>query len=164
MIDTLVTDCDGVLTDGKYYYSVDGRQLVSFHTYDSSAFGLAIKVGIKCMIITSSSHPQLYEVRAKEWGIPLVIAPNFGKLAVLSELVDLEHTAYIGDALDDIPVFKKVGMSFCPSTAFSLVQRYANVVLESGGGTGCILEMLLMVLEYNKINIKEVSDALRLEK
>ena len=51
-IKLILTDVDGVLTDGCMYYSSKGEELKKFHTRDGMAVELLLQKNIKTIIIT----------------------------------------------------------------------------------------------------------------
>lgn len=137
----LVSDCDGVLTDGKYYYSNRGKELITFNAKDHMAATLIKRsVDMKLIIISSASDTSIIEKRMGEIGIDFYRATVFCKLDIITSIVELDKTAYIGDSLDDLAVFEKVAISFAPSDAHEYVKNCASFVLSSKGGDGCVLE------------------------
>ena len=51
-IKLVLTDVDGVLTDGCMYYSSKGEELKKFHTRDGMAVELLLQNNIKTIIVT----------------------------------------------------------------------------------------------------------------
>ena len=149
MIKNLITDCDGTLTDGKYYYTSDGKFISTYHANDSMAMvTLARKYGVRCIMISSGSNPTINSRRAKDLGVEFYTVPVGAKLKLIKSLkINLEETAYVGDCLDDIPVLDVVAVSFVPGDALDVVKRSADHVLKRGGGQGCILEAFLILEE-----------------
>jgi len=148
----LVTDCDGVLTDGKYYYFKDGRQFVGYNANDSLAIKIARDVGIECIMISSTTQPEIHALRAKELNIQFISSLHIGKVKALENtMIDFERIAYIGDSMDDIPVFKLVKLSFVPNNVLKEVKLHADFVLTKSGGEGCLLETILILSDkYGK--------------
>jgi len=145
MIENLVVDCDGTLTDGKYYYTKEGKTMTTFHANDSYAMKtLAKEDSVRVIMITSGSYAGINEKRAQDLDLEIFSTPVGNKLQLLKDLgLNLEKTAYVGDCLDDIPVLEAVGFSYTPSDALDMVKNSADIVLKRGGGTGCILEAYL---------------------
>lgn len=137
----LVTDCDGVLTDGKYYTSKRGKQLITFSALDSLAIGLIKESDLKFIVISSTTDARIISNRCDKWGVRFVRAAPWHKLEVLGGLVNFERTAYIGDSLDDVQVFEQVKLAFTPANSF--VQSYADYILSRNSGEGCLLETFL---------------------
>ena len=61
-------DVDGVLTDGRLYYSDDGREIKAFNVQDGAALKLLLEHGIEIAILTGRSSPMVAR-RAEELGI-----------------------------------------------------------------------------------------------
>ena len=53
IIEELVTDVDGVLTDGKYFYSDQGKILKQFGPHDSDGFKIIKSLGINVRAISA---------------------------------------------------------------------------------------------------------------
>ena len=51
-IKLVITDVDGVLTDGGMYYSKDGEYLKKFNTRDAMGMELLLNCGIKTVMLT----------------------------------------------------------------------------------------------------------------
>jgi YrbI family 3-deoxy-D-manno-octulosonate 8-phosphate phosphatase len=141
----LITDCDGVLTDGKYYYGTDGKTFITFNAKDSLAIKLLKQDGIIPIVISSTSYTDIVRCRTKELGIDFYSVPPFQKLSFVSSRFNLDSIIYIGDSLDDIDLLKSAKLSFTPSDTSSSVKSSVNTVLDSAGGTGCILEIYLRI-------------------
>lgn len=144
----LFTDCDGVLTDGKYYSGIEGKQLISFSAKDSLAVHLASMTDLKIVIVSSTTIPDIVRKRANDWGIDFYNPRPFHKLDLIQQIANLEEVAYIGDSMDDIRVFENVKLAFAPADAMEEVKAHADYVLKRRGGEGCLLEVFLG-LRYN---------------
>jgi YrbI family 3-deoxy-D-manno-octulosonate 8-phosphate phosphatase len=149
----IVTDFDGVLTDGKYYYGNRDDSLyrmVTLHANDSLAVMLMKRNGIKFSIMSSTTDPTIAKLKADFWGASFYHPPPFGKAEFIKTIANLYDTAYIGDSLDDIDVFKLVKWSCTPADALPIVRKSASYTLKRDGGRGCLLEAYLFVTEeYN---------------
>lgn len=149
-IKNFVFDCDGTLTDGKYYYTKDGKFASTFHANDSVAVKYAKDAGMRVIVISSGSYQAINKKRADEIGMEHIEVPFGDKLKKLNETLNLEETAYVGDCFDDVEVFREVGLSFAPSDALAEVKCEADLPLVRGGGQGCILEAWLRIQEFNE--------------
>ena len=113
MIKYFITDCDGVLTDGKYYYSSKGKELVTFHANDSVAFNELNSLGVDIIMISSGNYQEINRSRAIDLGVGFIYAPFGEKLdTVLSLGIDLDEVAYVGDCSDDVELLEKSKISF----------------------------------------------------
>jgi YrbI family 3-deoxy-D-manno-octulosonate 8-phosphate phosphatase len=152
MITTIITDCDGTLTDGKYYYTKSGKFITTFHANDSYAAHMMKEQGVGLILISSGSFKKINERRAKDIDADFVWAPVGMKEEIFNTVpgLDPDKTAYIGDCLDDIPMLKICKLSFCPSDAIEEVQKCTDIVLKRAGGQGCLLEAWVAVMKYNE--------------
>ena len=156
MIELIVLDVDGTLTDGSIIYGNDGEELKSFDVKD----GLAVatwtkKLGKKAAIITGRNS-QIVERRAKDLNITHIYQGVHNKLEVLQQILEeenlsMKNVAVIGDDLNDYTMLKAAGISFVPSDASSYVQHIAKVVCKSKGGKGAVREMIEYIVRYDAI-------------
>ncbi|MFC1999179.1 hypothetical protein ACFLXE_00285 [Chloroflexota bacterium] len=144
-LEYLVSDVDGVLTDGRYYYSEGGMVFKGFHCSDSVAVKLAKHFGLTVVFVTSGSETSraISKRRAVEIGVALVEAQyGFKERAVQRLGVGFKRMAYVGDSVDDIPLLDKAAVAFVPAGSLECVSKRATYVLSRRGGEGCLLEVL----------------------
>src|ERR1700743_2746218 len=144
-IKLLLTDCDGVLTDGGVYYGEAGEALKKFDIRDGMGVErLRNLAGVETGIINGEIS-QCVRKRAEKLKITELHLGVKDKPAVLKEIMDrlnlkAEQVAYIGDDVNDLEVMKMVGVSICPANAISFVKDVAQMVCEANGGSGCFRE------------------------
>jgi 3-deoxy-D-manno-octulosonate 8-phosphate phosphatase (KDO 8-P phosphatase) len=151
MIELLVLDVDGTLTDGKIIYS-SNEEFKNFDVKD----GLAIatwtkKLGKKVAIITGRES-KLLEKRAKELGVSYLYQGIDNKIDILNEIVKkenitLKEVGAIGDDLNDYSMLKSVGKSFAPANAVEDILKRVDVVLDKNGGEGAVRMMIELILK-----------------
>lgn len=149
-IQFVITDVDGVLTDGQLHYDAQGEAIKSFHVRDGLGIKMLMNAGIQVAVLSGRDSPILRR-RIAELGIPLFF---LGKLEKESACFDLmkqagvrsEQTAYIGDDSVDLPAFAVCGLSFAVADAPSYVKNAADFVLTTAGGKGAFREMSDMIL------------------
>lgn len=152
MIELIVLDVDGTLTDGKITYSNSGEELKSFDVADGLAIAVwTKKFGKKAAIITGRSSA-LVEKRAKELQITHLHQGIKNKQEVLENILkeeglDWSQVAAIGDDLNDYNMLKKAGLSFTPSNGSHYIKEIVNVVCKNKGGDGAVREMLEYVFK-----------------
>lgn len=157
LIELLVFDVDGTLTDGGTYYSDMGVALKRFNIRDGMGIVLLHKVGIKTAIITSE-QTELVKKRAETLKIDKIIQGSRNKYASLSLLsneldISLEQIAYIGDDVNDLHCLQKVGFSMAPSDAHDLIRNEVDYVSKYKGGNGAVRELCDLVLESKQMSI-----------
>jgi 3-deoxy-D-manno-octulosonate 8-phosphate phosphatase (KDO 8-P phosphatase) len=146
-IKMLITDVDGVMTDGGMYFSSTGEEMKRFSARDGYAVNLCREHGIDYGIISSGHSPELVHARARVLKINHVYVGYTSKVEVLREWLDklrlkAQEIAYIGDDLSDNEVIELVGFSACPADAASQIKEKVDVVLQRNGGDGCIREFV----------------------
>ena len=146
----ILTDIDGVWTDGGMYYDQTGNEWKKFHTYDSAGVLFAHRLGIPVGIITSEDT-EIVARRAKKLKVEYLFQGVRNKLLKAEELckeleITLKNVAYIGDDLGDIQLLSKVKWSGVPSSALPYVQKLATVPLLKGGGEGVFREFVETII------------------
>jgi 3-deoxy-D-manno-octulosonate 8-phosphate phosphatase (KDO 8-P phosphatase) len=150
-IKLLLLDCDGVLTDGRLYYSAGGEEMKVFDVKDGQGLVSWHAAGFSSGII-SGRKSEIVELRAKELGIGFVHQGVEDKLAaflaILSEayITDPMEVAYVGDDIGDIPIMKKVGFPVAVADAVVEVKAAAAYVTEARGGRGAVREVIDFLL------------------
>src|ERR1700730_12720015 len=141
-IKLLLTDCDGVLTDGGVYYGESGEELKKLDIRDGMGVERLRNIaGVTTGIVTGELSPSVIK-RAEKLKITELHLGAKDKPAVLKEILSRlnlqpEEVLFIGDYSNDLEVMKLVGLIACPEDAISLVREIADIVCESKGGMGC---------------------------
>ena len=143
-------DVDGVLTDGKLYYSDDGRESKAFHVHDGFGLKRLMANGIEVAIITARMSHMVTE-RTAELGIAHVYQGQESKLACYEQLIYAlklapEHCAYCGDDLPDLAVMQRVGLSIAVANAHAWVRERARWRTQARGGDGAVREVCDLLL------------------
>ena len=146
----IVSDVDGVWTDGKIIYVADHREIKEFNVRDGLAVKLAQRAGIAVALLTSRRSPAL-ERRARELGITEVHQGAADKLAELQRIVRklgvaFDEVLYAGDDLPDLAPMKHAGVSAAPADAVAEVLEIATWRLERSGGHGAFREIVERLL------------------
>lgn len=155
MITTLITDCDGVLNDGKQAHKIPvwGKQsefypelykpFKTFHSRDKTAIRELVKAGIR-VIIVSADDSEITKAWAKSCGAEF--AHKRIKVFDDKDGIDWNTTAGIGDDTMDLVFLEKCNISFCPSDASFPVRNMDDIiVMQTPGGHGVISEFLYMM-------------------
>lgn len=149
----ILTDIDGVWTDGGMYYDQTGNELKKFHTYDSAGVLFAHKKGIPVGIITSEDT-EIVHRRANKLKVDYLFQGVKNKLECAERLckergISLNEVAYIGDDLGDIELLKNVGIAGVPASAPKYILKLATVQLHKKGGEGVFREFVETILNIN---------------
>lgn len=149
-IKILLTDSDGVLTDGGMYYSEDGDELKKFNTKDGMAFQLLRKKGIRTGIITGE-NTDLVRRRGEKLKVNELYLGIKDKIKVIDNIcykynIIYDEIAYIGDDINDLEVIKKVGFGCCVADGMDCVKEVARYICRSKGGQGAVREVAELIL------------------
>lgn len=147
----LVLDVDGVLTDGRLYFSEDGQELKAFDTQDGHGIKMLQQAGILCAIITGR-NTQLVARRAANLGIKHLLQGREDKgvalIALSTELaIPLNEIAYVGDDWPDLPAIIMAGFSVAVANAHREVRTYADFITTARGGRGAVREVCDLILQ-----------------
>jgi 3-deoxy-D-manno-octulosonate 8-phosphate phosphatase (KDO 8-P phosphatase) len=143
-------DVDGVLTDGRLFYSDDGRELKAFHVHDGLGLKRLMANGIEVGIITTRMSHMVTE-RTAELGIAHVYQGQDDKLACYEQLIhalklEPEQVCYCGDDLPDLQVMSRVGFSVAVANAHAWVRERAHWRTRQAGGDGAVREICDLLL------------------
>ena len=146
----LITDVDGVLTDGGRYYSKEGEVLKKFHVRDGMGVNILLRNNIKTIILTKEKS-MITKKWAKDMNISQVYSGFTKKERALTQIckkykVSLKEIAFIGDDVNDLEVLKKVAFSAVPNDAVIQVKKIADYICKASGGKGCFREMSDLIL------------------
>lgn len=145
----IVSDLDGVWTDGKIIYN-DSRETKEFNVRDGLGVRLAQAAGIEVAVITSRESKAV-ERRCRELGIERLMqgaADKGAEIEILSAAsgIPFDQMLYIGDDLPDLAPMRLVALSAAPADAVPEVLEQADWKLGSGGGKGAIRELIERLL------------------
>ncbi|MCC7522739.1 HAD hydrolase family protein [Candidatus Uhrbacteria bacterium] len=147
----IVTDVDGVLTDGKINLTEDGVEIKSFCAKDSPPLRLALMNGLKVAFVTGR-RSNAVEKRVAQYGIKAHYKSELKETGFMN-FIEKEYglvkteIAYIGDDLNDLAGMKQVGIAFCPADAAAEVKDIAAIHTSAKGGEGVLAEVIRMVME-----------------
>ena len=146
----ILTDIDGVWTDGGMYYDQIGNEWKKFNTYDSAGVLFAHRLNIPVGIITGEKT-EIVKRRSEKLKIEFLYQGIKSKLETVKELTDLlnitlEDIAYIGDDINDLDVLKSVGFSAAPANAPSYIQQEVDYVTDKKGGEGAFREFVEYII------------------
>ncbi|MDO4818807.1 MAG: HAD hydrolase family protein [Prevotella sp.] len=151
----ILTDIDGVWTDGGMYYDNTNVELKKFNTYDSAGVLFAHHFNIPMGILTGEDT-EIVKRRAQKLKVDYLFLGCKDKLALVSDLCDkiginLGEVAYIGDDINDMKLLRVVGWAGVPSSAPDYVQKLATVKLKKKGGEGVFREFVEQIIGNEKI-------------
>lgn len=149
-IKAVITDIDGVWTDGRIYLDESGKSLKSFNNLDSIGVVLLRMAEIPVIVITGEDS-EIIRKRAEQLKVNHVFTGVRNKLLVAETIlkdldIRLGECACIGDDLADLPLLKAAGFSATPANAPAFVKNQVSCTLENAGGNGAFREFSELVL------------------
>lgn len=146
----IISDVDGVWTDGKIVYAGETREIKAFHVRDGLGAKLAQRAGITIALLTSRRSAALAR-RARELGIEELHQAAANKLdtceRVLKKLdLRFDQILYLGDDLPDLAPMTRAGISAAPRDAAAEILAAASWKLEARGGDGAFRETVERLL------------------
>ena len=152
-IKLIITDVDGVLTDGGLYYTKEGPVMKKFNVKDGMGVRRLKEFGFECGII-STDGAELIEVRNKRLKMDFLVTGTWNKLEKLIEIckereLKLENVAYLGDDVNDLDIINGVGFSAAPSDAVNSVLKAVDYICKRKGGDGVFREFAELIIDAN---------------
>lgn len=151
-IKIVLSDVDGVLTDGGMYYSENGDEIKKFCVYDGMGFKLLQEKGYKVGIITTENM-DLNRRRAKKLKLDFDFHGSKDKLQIIEDLcknecIDIKQVAYIGDDINCYELLSNVGIAACPANAVDKIKNIPGIIhLNKMGGYGVFREFIDYLIE-----------------
>lgn len=146
----LLMDCDGVLTDGRLYFSKDGEELKVFDVRDGLGLKMWHAKGFASGIITGRESP-IVDRRAGELDIKYLRQGVKDKAVAFQEIVEaasvgVDEAAFVGDDLPDLDAMRNAGFSIAVGDAVAEVKAAAHYVCSRNGGRGAVREVVDLLL------------------
>ena len=143
-------DVDGVLTDGKLYFSSQGDEMKAFSSLDGHGLKMLQRAGVEVAIISGRSSRAL-ELRAANLGIDELHMGVEDKGALLTRLarqrgIDLARAGYMGDDVVDLPILRLCGFSATVADGHPEVLSRVDYVASRGGGRGAVREVCDLII------------------
>ena len=166
-IKLIISDVDGVLTDGKILVSSNSQESKFFHVEDGTAAALAYYASLPIALI-SGRYSKSTEIRAQELRIEHCYQGVLNKKFILDKLIKIysvnyDEVAYIGDSLVDVPILSVVGLPISLPSAHKSAQDSSIYITKRMGGEGVLLEVVEKILKAQN-RFDKVLDLMRKDK
>ena len=148
----LLMDCDGVLTDGRLYFTESGEAMKIFHVRDGQGLALWHKAGFRSGIISGRDAKKILEARATELGMHYIKACSLEKAKDFEDIlqdakVTHDEVAYIGDDVGDKDLLEKVGFPVAVADSISEIDEIVLYKTKAKGGLGAVREVIDLLLK-----------------
>lgn len=153
-IKLVLSDIDGVMTDGGMFYTSQGDYMKKFNAHDGMGLQLLRQKGVKTGIITSEDN-DIARRRFEKLHLDYLVQGkrDGGKLEAAKQICEKEHislseVAYIGDDVNCLQLLLQVGLAACPADAVWQVKQIPGIVqLQQKGGQGCLREFTELIIK-----------------
>lgn len=150
-VKAIFTDVDGVLTDGKLYYSLEKEHGKAFFVRDGLGIKIAQKLSIPVYFISAKKSLVLRK-RAEELKVSGCYDGCLNKAEIAGIICNelnltFDDICYIGDDLVDIPLLKKSGFSATVKNGSSDVKEICDYVSSKKGGKGAFREIVEFIIK-----------------
>ncbi len=151
----ILTDIDGVWTEGGMYYDESGNEWKKFNTADSVGVLFCKKLQIPVGIITGE-NTEIVKRRAEKLKVDYLFQGITAKLQVAQSLcrelnISLDEVAYIGDDIGDIALLKAVGISAAPDNASLYIKDIVQFTTHKKGGEGAFREFVETIIGQQQL-------------
>ncbi|MAM28022.1 MAG: acylneuraminate cytidylyltransferase [Flavobacteriaceae bacterium] len=154
----VITDIDGVWTDGSMYYDDTDQEFKRFNTSDSVGV-LFLKYLEIPLVIMTGENTHIVQRRADKLKIQEVHLGVNDKLALARKIcekhnISLAEVAFVGDDINDLQLLEEVGLSAVPSNAPDYIKAKVDRVLTKRGGDGAFREFVEhLVTQHSSIDL-----------
>tara|TARA_B100000959_G_C14543286_1_gene444528 strand:- start:32 stop:577 length:546 start_codon:yes stop_codon:yes gene_type:complete len=154
-ISLIISDVDGILTDGSIFIGADGTEFKQFSVEDGAGVAFARYSGLNIGFI-SGRFSNATKVRMDELKIKHCFQGKLNKLESYNELCNIynvtnKQVAYIGDGIIDLPVIECSAVSFAPPNSHHLVIETVDIITKKNGGRGVFREVVETILQVKGI-------------
>lgn len=150
---TLVCDVDGVLTDGTFSYSENGKFTKTFGAHDSDALNL-IKSKVEIIFISADKRGfGISQRRIQDMGFELKLVAPHDRKELITTIQKDRRVIFIGDSFTDENALGSADLSFTPANAHSVAKKASTHTLKAKGGQGAVSEVCFLLNKFLKIDI-----------
>ena len=149
-IRAIIFDIDGVLSSETINLSAEGVPLRTVNIKDGYAIQLAMKLGLRIVILTGANVPSV-RVRYEGLGVEDIYLGCGVKIKTYEEFLQKyglsdEEVMYMGDDIPDLEIMRRVGCPVCPKDACPEIKEVSCYVSDRIGGHGCGRDVIEQVL------------------
>ena len=144
-----IIDVDGVMTDGRFYYTAEGKAMKAFGPDDHDGLLLLKPYMNICFVTGDRKGFDITKKRiADDMKFPLELVSTIGRVEWMKEKgFEPKESIYMGDGIFDAMVFDKIGYGIAPANAFYTTKKHASFITPSVGGYGAVAEACIHILE-----------------
>lgn len=155
MIELIVFDVDGVITDGTVIIDSNGVEQKQINLKDIDAIFELHRRGFRLVAITGEDT-EIVNYFEKRFPWEYFFRGNKTKKETMQQIesltnIDRHRICYVGDGKYDVEPLMYAGLGLCPANAIDKAKKAADIILQNDGGKGCIWEILSILEQYNDV-------------
>ena len=140
-IKAIIFDVDGVLSAETITLAADGEPLRTVNIKDGYAIQLAVKMGLRMVILTGGST-EAVRLRYQRLGVEDIYMGCSVKVKTYEAFLQKYNLTdadvmYMGDDVPDMEIMRRVGCPVCPQDACPDVKDLSLYISSYKGGYGC---------------------------
>lgn len=153
MIELIVFDIDGVITDGSVIIDSQGHEQKQINLKDIDAIFELHQRGYKLAAITGEDT-EIVDYFERRFPWEYFYRGNKTKKETMQQIeagtgIGRKNICYIGDGKYDVEPLTYAGLGVCPANAIDKAKNAADIILQNDGGKGCIWELISILEKYN---------------
>ena len=142
-----ILDVDGVLTDGCFYYSQEGKVLKKFGPDDNDALKLLAPY-IEIRFVSGDKRGfSISKARVDDMHFPIDLVSTTERIDWIKERYNPAEVIYMGDGIFDAKVMSQVAYSIATISSDKFAKDAANYVTEREGAHRAVAEACIHILD-----------------
>ena len=154
----IISDCDGILTNGTSIYTSDGKIAKIYGSYDTEAIKEANNNGWEFLFVSNDSNgwsitsKRLLEYSKRNW-CNYQLASGEERLELVKKYREGGYyVVFVGDSISDIPAGISADLFCTTNNGFDEVKEKCHYVSTRNGGNGGFAQIIYYVDKYiNKL-------------
>jgi Phosphoheptose isomerase len=153
MIELVVFDIDGVITDGSVIIDSNGYEQKKINMKDVDAIFELHRRGYKLAAITGEDT-EIVSYFENRFPWEFFYRGSKTKKETMQQIeagtgISRDNICYIGDGKYDVEPLTYAGLGLCPADAIDKAKNAADIILQNNGGEGCVWEIISVLEKYN---------------
>jgi 3-deoxy-D-manno-octulosonate 8-phosphate phosphatase (KDO 8-P phosphatase) len=149
-IQLVISDVDGVMSDGRVFMTNSGDEMKAFHTRDGKGVKLLMNADIEFAVITGRQS-NIVQQRMESLGVRYIYQGKEDKLETYERLrqslnLEYDQVAYIGDDLPDLPLIRRSGLGVAPIDGHSMIKPHCDWITPTASGNGSLRDLCDLIL------------------
>ena len=143
----LILDVDGVMTDGKFYYSNKGKIMKVFGADDNDALSM-LREYIEIIFVTGDKKGfSISKKRTDDMGFKINLVSTIKRIDWIKDKYKLSEVIYMGDGIFDHYVMQKVGYSISTANSDINAKKFSNYITKRNGSERAVAEACLHIMK-----------------